>query len=412
MPAAPLSDELAKQAADLYRLHGNNASLASRESGINLKTLDSRLKVAAQRGMLLNTPAAMPGFRVSQVTTAPNGAQTIKQSPEHGEVFEMPSTHRLAKLTINRNANGEVIQDWIRAEPNAIDPEAIVAWIKEAFTDFEPAAPAAPAPPVANADLLTLIPLADWHLGMFAWNREVGENWDLKIAERTIGAAMDELMPRTKPSGTAVVLGLGDLFHSDNNENKTARSGNVLQVDGRYQKIIKAGLLMLVRTGDSALRFHEHVIFRVLPGNHDEHAAVAVALGLMAWYRNEPRVTVDVDPSLFWWHRFGVVLLGATHGHTVKLKDMPQIMAHRRAEDWGVTKKRFVHGGHLHHTEKTTTEGGGCITEIHQAPVPQDAWHFGAGFLSGRTVQAITYHRERGEFGRVTEPIIEAAPTA
>jgi hypothetical protein len=41
-------------------------------------------------------------------------------------------------------------------------------------------------------ELLTLIPLADWHVGMFAWHRESSENWDLKIAERTIGEAVEK----------------------------------------------------------------------------------------------------------------------------------------------------------------------------------------------------------------------------
>ncbi len=112
-------------------------------------------------------------------------------------------------------------------------------------------------------------------------------------------------------------------------------------------------------------------------------------------------MTVDADPSLFFWHRFGKVLLGATHGHTVKLKDMATIMAHRRAEDWGATKFRYCHGFHVHHHSKFATEGGGVISESHQAPVPKDAWHFGAGYISDRSMQSITYHQERGEVGRV-----------
>jgi hypothetical protein len=148
---------------------------------------------------------------------------------------------------------------------------------------------------------------------------------------------------------------------------------------------------------------------RILPGNHDEHASVAVAYFLLAWYRNEPRVTVDVDPSLFFWFRFGKVLLGATHGHTVKLKDMASIMAHRRAADWGATRHRFVHGFHIHHTSKFATEGNGVISESHQTPTPQDAWHFGAGFLSGRSMQSISYHREFGEVSRVRVAMMDAA---
>ena len=101
-------------------------------------------------------------------------------------------------------------------------------------------------------------------------------------------------------------------------------------------------------------------------------------------------------------------MFGATHGHTVKIKNMASIMAHRRAEDWGATKFRYVHGFHLHHEEKLGTEGNGCISEIHQAPIPQDAWHFGSGFLSGRSLKAITYHRDYGEIDRVRTAILDA----
>jgi hypothetical protein len=252
-----------------------------------------------------------------------------------------------------------------------------------------------------------LVPLADWHIGMYAWHRETEENWDLKIAERVIGGAVAEMILRTPTSGECVVLGGGDLIHSDTNENKTARSGNALQVDGRYDKVIATALRLLVNTIDTALGRHSTVRVRILKGNHDEHASVAVAYGLMGWYRNEPRVIVDTDPSLYWWHRFGRCLFGATHGHTVKITEMPGIMAHRRAEDWGATKWRYVHGFHLHHSAKFATEGRGVISEIHQSPIPQDAWHYGSGFLSGRSVQAITYHREFGEIGRVRAAMMD-----
>ncbi len=108
------------------------------------------------------------------------------------------------------------------------------------------------------------------------------------------------------------------------------------------------------------------VLVRILPGNHDEHASVAVAYYLLALYRNEPRVTVDIDPSLFWWYRFGSVFLGATHGHTVKMNQMPMIMASRKADDWGKSKFRHIHTFHIHHSSKVATEGDGCICESHK----------------------------------------------
>jgi len=400
----PLTDEQLDEAVAALKEHGSQVAAAS-ALGLARSSFQNRLRRAAERGMLGVKPV-LPGFRISQVTSTPNG-DFVQQKPERGEEWALPDGHSVKGVSALVDAEGRTIQQWIKTkeEPSAVD---IAAMLKSAFDDVAPAEPI-PAPLVSEDDLLTLTPLADFHVGLFAWHRETGANWDLSIAERVIGSALDDLIARTPPSGHAIVLGGGDLLHSDSNENKTAKSGNVLQVDGRYQKVLMTACRLVVRAIDANLARHGHVTVRVLPGNHDEHASVAVAYFLLAWYRNEPRVTVDVDPSLFFWFRFGKVLLGATHGHTVKLKDMASIMAHRRAEDWGATVHRFIHGFHIHHSSKYATEGNGVISESHQTPTPQDAWHWGAGFLSGRSMQAISYHREFGEVSRVRVAMMDAA---
>ncbi|ASV83166.1 hypothetical protein CES85_3944 [Ochrobactrum quorumnocens] len=58
-------------------------------------------------------------------------------------------------------------------------------------------------------------------------------------------------------------------------------------------------------------------VLRILPGNHDEDASVAVAYFLLAWYRNEPRVVVDVDLSLFFRFRFGLPIGSSNAGDHV-----------------------------------------------------------------------------------------------
>lgn len=413
MPTPRLSDELAQQAADAFKQYGEKKYLAARALGLHRNTFDSRLEIAAERGML-GYNAVLPGYAVKETSEQQDAdgnveKRWVRQTREPGDEFAVPAGHVIKGVSALVDPDGRELAKWIKTREGQLDPLALADELKKAFSDYQPAA--APAlPPAATADdLLNLFPANDWHVGMFAWSKETGENWDLKIAERVIGEAVNDVISRAPAAGTCVVLGGGDLLHADNNENKTARSGNVLQVDGRYPKVVLVAGRLMVHTVNAALSRNTHVIARVLPGNHDEHTAVAIAYFLLAWYRNEPRVTVDVDPSLFWWHRFGLVQLGATHGHTVKIADMPGIMAHRRAEDWGATKFRYVHGFHLHHNAKLATEGGGCICEIHQAPIPQDAWHYGAGFLSGRSLQAITYHRDFGEIGRVRTAILDAA---
>lgn len=362
--------------------------------------------------MLLDFQPAMPGFIIKETSSKTADGQWVKQVREPGEEFAVPTGHVVKGVSALVDPSGRELAKWVKTRQGEIDPLAIADALKTSFADFKPAALRTPTPEHFDTDLLTLFPANDWHIGMFAWERETGENWDLKIAEQVIGKAVEDTISRSPASNTVIILGGGDLLHADNNENQTARSGNNLDVDGRYQKVIETACRLMVRTVDSALARHGYVIVRILPGNHDEHSAVAVTYFLHAWFRNEPRVHVDCDASQFFWHRFGSVMLGATHGHMVKVKDMPSIMAHRRALDWGTTKFRYVHGFHLHHSAKIATEGNGVICEVHQAPIPQDAYHYGSGYLSGRSLQAITYHGEFGEIGRVRTAILDAQKAA
>lgn len=407
---ASLDDEQCREVAVALAENSGNASAAARSLNMNRETFRSRVRTAAARGFLGHGPV-LPGYELKSVATKTDDGAWVKQAKAPGEVFEVPAGHTVKGYSTLVDGDGRTVAQWIktREEHGAVDP---IEAIKNAFADYAGRARPQRAPKNAKRDLLTLIPCNDWHIGMFAWGKEAGENWDLKIAEETIGRAVEDLMDRSPSSGEAIVLGGGDLLHADNKENQTARSGNTLDVDGRYQKVLMAASRLMVRTVDAALRRHDHVTVRILPGNHDEHSSVAVSYFLLAWYRDEPRITVDVDPSLFFWFRFGQVLLGATHGHTVKLKEMPSIMAHRRAVDWGATKFRYAHGFHIHHKEKPANEIGGVSCESHQAPIPQDAWHFGAGFLSGRSLQSITYHRDFGECARSRIAILDAVEEA
>lgn len=404
------TEELERRVA-AYREHGSQRA-AAEALGVSKSAFGENMKRAAELGML-GTKPVLPGFRLTKTTAVTNEhgdvvREFIQQQPDVGGDFEVPAGHTVKGVSALVDASGRVMQQWVKTREER-EPADWAAQLQEAFKDYAPVGYPLPAPEHTSGRLLTLTPLADWHIGLRAWAGETGTNWDLAIAERTISEAMDDLVARSPASKCAIVLGGGDLLHSDNNENKTARSGNVLDVDGRYDKCLDVAERLVARTIDAHLLRHEQVIVRILKGNHDEHSSVAIAHFLKGHYRNEPRVTVDTDASLFFWHRFGRVLLGATHGHEAKIKDMPSIMAHRRAEDWGVTKFRYIHGFHLHHSAKYATEGGGCISEVHQTPTPQDAWHYGSGFLSGRSLQSISYDAFLGEVGRVRVAILDAA---
>lgn len=394
------------EAVEAYKNHGNQRD-AAQAMGVAQSTFNGWMKRAGELG-LLGTKPVVPGFKISQISSKKDDGTWVKQTREHGDEFEIPEGQVIKGVSAFVDAEGRTIAKWIKTKEGELSAEDIVETLKGAFDDV----PRLPEVELTdyqdNGDgRLTLIPLADLHIGMMAWGAETGTNWDLTIARRVLTKAIDEVIDRSAPAETCVILGGGDLLHSDDDDNRTRRSGNALDVDGRSQKVLKAARDLMVHTIKKALKKFPTVIVRLLPGNHDERAYIAVTFYLAGLFDRNPRVTIDESPSVFWYHRHGNVLLGATHGHTIKMDQFGMKMAVERREDWGKTQWHYGHMFHIHHKSLTGKELNGVVVETHQTPTPQDAYHAAAGFLSGRSVQSITYHDVFGEISRARVAVLD-----
>lgn len=351
---------------------------------------------------MLGTKPVLDGFEIQSISTqrGPGGEtqrEWIKQKPESGGQFEVPAGHVVKGISALVGADGRTVQQWVKTKEGDLGPEAWSDIIKAALADFQPHRQAQEPPP-SDDSLAVVLPVSDAHFGLYAYGPEAGEDYDLDIADRTNRDTYARLIDATPASGHAVIVGLGDLLHADDPSNQTANSGHSLDVDTRHSKVRKTAVMYMIFCVEKALEKHARVTVRVLPGNHDTTTAGAIALALWAWFRNDDRVTVDIDPSRFWWWRFGSNLLGATHGDQAKMQNLPMLMAATRSQDWGETKHRYIMTGHIH--TKTAMEIGGVIVESFQSTAARDAWHAGMGYKAGRSMQAIVLHEERGEIGR------------
>jgi hypothetical protein len=296
-------------------------------------------------------------------------------------------------------ADGELRGQWVKTSR---DPDQrlqalmdAIQRVAEPFTGLaDPVRPAA----AHDADLLAVYPMGDPHLGMYAWSRETGNDFDLDIAERNLVTAVDHLVSLAPPAAEALVVNLGDFFHADNASNQTARSHHTLDVDTRWSKVLGVGIRTMRRCIDRALEKHARVTVICEIGNHDDHSAVMLALCLANYYEREPRVTIDTSPAKFHWYRFGRCLLGVTHGDTVKAEKLPGIMACDRAAEWGETTHRKFYTGHVHHD--SLKEYPGVTVETFRTLAARDAWHHGAGYRSERDMKCDVWHREWGLVNR------------
>ena len=254
------------------------------------------------------------------------------------------------------------------------------------------------APSHTDSDLCVVYPIADQHNGMVSWGKETGESYDLKIGADRLRSCMTRLVSQSLPARLGIVLNLGDWQHTDDNKNMTPGHGNILDVDSRYFKILSAGVRLMKDCVDLALQKHEHVIVVNIPGNHDPHASIALTIALHERYEHEPRVTIDMDPSDFFYHRFGETLIGATHGHKMKPEKMAMNMAVTRREDWGATKYHWMLFGHIHH--ETVKECGDVRVESFQTLAAKDAYAASHGYNAGQSLSSVTLHLTEGEVGR------------
>lgn len=290
---------------------------------------------------------------------------------------------------------GKIVSEWVKTSTSK--ERDIVADIKEAL-DKHKTSRIIKVPERTRSELVTVYPLPDWHVGLLAWGKEVGQDYDSDIAQKEISDVMGKLMRRTPESKQAVILGLGDLMHIDSYDHVTPASKNNLDADGRYPKVLQVATEMCLSTIDMALSKHENVLVRILPGNHDEQSAIAVTLAVSMYYKNMKRIKVDVTPSRYWWWRWGNTFLGATHGDKAKMNKLPGVMASRNPEDWGKTKHRYIYTGHIH--TQTGMEIDGVAVESFQSPAVGDAWHHAMGYGAKRSVVAITHDKYDGEIRR------------
>jgi hypothetical protein len=319
-------------------------------------------------------------------------------APSHDMTRTVPIGFKVKGVSTLYNTKGEVASQWVKS---TADDQAMETAMQEFAATLAEGVKGlggiTKAPAHCVEDLMCVIPIGDPHFGLRVWAQEGGDNFDLDMAEKLTCSALDRLIASAPPAKTAMLLNLGDHFHSDNQSNTTT-AGTVVDVDGRWAKIQQIGLRSMLYCIRRLLEKHEKVIFRINRGNHDKHSSYALALMISCYFHNEPRVQVDLSPAAAFYHQFGRNLIASTHGDTMKGPAMMGVMAADQPKMWGETKHRYWYVGHIHHVDKKEYPGG--IVEYFRTLASGDAWHNGQGYRSGRDMSLIVLHKEHGEVER------------
>lgn len=310
----------------------------------------------------------------------------------------IPDRHHVRGVSTLVDADGTVRAQWIKT---AADKEDRAQVLERLLADLPTKVPRRPDPiPAAAhhaADLMSVYPLGDPHVGLLAWADASGANFDLEGCEALMCGAMRDLVLRGPRSERALIVNLGDFFHYDNAARSTTR-GTPQDGDTRWPKVLRVGLRIFTTLIDTALMHHKLVDVDCRIGNHDEHSAIMLSVALESFYRNEPRVRIHPTVAHRAYYTFGECLFGTAHGERCKIEELGEVMAAEQPVAWGGSKHRVFFTGHVHH--RKVLELRGVMVESFRTLAARDDWHAGQGYIAGRDMHRITYHSKHGEVGR------------
>lgn len=337
------------------------------------------------------------GVHHSTVSASLNGGR--RQDPAIQRAMDAVGTGLVPPLAwIKTKATADSPGFSVMVRPQQETPEAIAERVKATLEGMEPAA-LVPPPEYTDADLCTALLISDAHIGLQSWAKETGEAYNTDIAAERLKSWVGQLVAASPPSGLCVILDNGDLTHADDHTNMTPASKHVLDVDTRHFRTLDVTVETLACAIELALAKHQRVLVRILPGNHNRESYITILFALAERFRDNPRVTVQKVPGEFFAFEWGKVMLAAHHGDKAKADRLVHFLADQYAEMWGRTRHRFLFTGHLHHSK--SQDIGGCTWEQLRAVTARDAYAVAHGYTARAQLQAITFHKERGEVQRV-----------
>jgi hypothetical protein len=373
---------------------------------VETESQKEKLEAYIEHGSSRKAAAAL-GVNKSNVSRA---IQTIRKNavkrgydPEHDMTHPVAQGFAVKGVSTYYDEDGKIKGQWVKSHE---DKQARINALVERLESFEwKPAPIIPLKEESHdSDLCTLLTLTDFHLGMYAYGKETGDDWNTDMAASEYLQAIQEMCEGSPNSETGILNLQGDFLHWDGLDAVTPTGKHQLDADTRFSRLIDTSLDVIMASVEIMLRKFSQVKVIVCEGNHDLVGSMWIRKAIKKIYENNDRVEIDDTDFPFYAHLHGDIMLGFHHGHKVKNGSLPALFSSepRYRSMWGSAAYTYIHTGHYHHTEQMMGEGGGAIVERHPTLSGKDAYAARGGYHSWRAAHAITYHKAYGEHRRVT----------
>lgn len=289
----------------------------------------------------------------------------------------------------------DMFSSTVRARP--LQNKLSLPALQKIFQNFEPPEiKQASTVPIHNEDIMLEFPIMDVHLGKLAWHEETGQDYDLSTAKHLYEQITEDILDRVSSRYNTVgkvLFPVGqDMFHTDN-ERSTTTKGTQLTVDSRWQKMFRRGCELNVWAVEKLKRHTNDIVISYVKSNHDAKMSYMLVLFLSAWFRDDPKVTINISPYPRKYYQWGRCMIG--YLHKMAKKRIDKIMQSEAPKIWGDTRFRELHIGHQH-IEGLQEYTGFKIRNISSITATDD-WHCDKGYVNViRQAQAFVWYKDKG----------------
>jgi hypothetical protein len=326
-------------------------------------------------------------------------------SPQHDLTRPVPDGFALKGVSSYYPPTKDQPGQWVKLEADKERMHEMMQEIVHGFIEELPQIPVSVGPDKWQSDVIPWVQIGDAHIGLLCHASEVGENFDLKIAERELCGAIGILIDELPSCERLVINDLGDATHYQNFQARTD-SGHDLDYDTRFPKMIKVYSRVMRFIIEKALEKARHVDVIVNQGNHSRVNDIWLAEMLRVAYGHTGRVHVLNNDSVFIAYRMGKTLVMTHHSDKCRPQHLAQVMTTDFRKDYGETEYHYVDIGHVHHG-MVMKEHPGVVVESFNHLAATDKWAHDSGYRARKSITIILRSKTYGEVGRRLLPIQE-----
>jgi len=256
----------------------------------------------------------------------------------------------------------------------------------------------------SNDEDIPWFQIGDAHLGMLAYYKEVGQNFDLDIAAREITAAFMHLMDKAPKSKRCVINDLGDFTHYENFKSETEHSGHRLDADGRFPKMISVVSAVVRGFIQAALTKYEFVDYIPNQGNHSRTNDIWMRELIDVAYGHTGRVHALDNQGVFVPYKMGNTFVITHHSDKASGKKLTDVALTDYRDFLKECRHLYLDTGHVHHGF-SFKEYALIQVESWNNLAANDKHHHEAGWRSKQAMSCAIRNRKYGQEDVLRVPI-------